>query len=139
MQIGDLSQQVDVSRQTIRYYERIGLLPEPERAANGYRIYTQDDVECLRFIRSIRALSFSLDNIQAILDLRDRGTAPCTHVMGLIREKVSAVDDRIRELERLRAELTRLHQAALQMSEDMPMKNRVCDLIKSLDDTRGPT
>lgn len=133
-QIGELSAISEVSTQTIRYYERAGVLPEPERAPNGYRIYDQDDVDRLRFVRSARALDFSLDDIQEILELRDQGTAPCTYVMGLMEEQVSAIDDRIRELERLRAELKRLHEAGLQMPDDVRMKECVCHLIESRDD-----
>ncbi len=133
-QIGELSEISDVSTQTIRYYERAGVLPQPERARNGYRIYDQDDVERLRFVRSARALDFSLDDIQEILELRDQGTAPCTYVMGLMEEQISAIDDRLRELERLRDELRRLHKAGLQMPEDVRMKECVCHLIETRDD-----
>lgn len=134
LQIGELSEQTDVSSQTIRYYERIGVLPKPERADNGYQLYNQDDINRLRFIRSARALDSSLDDIQEILDLRDRGTAPCTYVMGLMDEQISAIDDRIRELERLRDELKRLHHAGLQMPEDVRMNDCVCHLIEARGD-----
>lgn len=133
-QIGELSEKAEVTTQTIRYYERAGVLPEPQRARNGYRIYDEDDVERLRFVRSARALDFSLDDIQEILELRDQGTAPCTYVMGLMNGQISAIDDRIRELERLRAELKRLHEAGLQMPEDVRMKGCVCHLIETRDD-----
>lgn len=131
LQIGRLSNETQVSAQTIRYYERIGVLPEPERADNGYRLYGRDDVERLRFIRSARALDFSLEDIQEILELRDRGTAPCRYVMGLMDEQISAIEDRIRELERLRDELKMLHQVGLAMPEDVQMKNCVCHLIEA--------
>ena len=61
LKIGELSSQTGISTEAIRYYERIGLLPEPERAENGYRLYGEEDVERLRFIRSARSLDFSLD------------------------------------------------------------------------------
>jgi DNA-binding transcriptional MerR regulator len=92
-QIGELSENSEVPSQTIRYYERAGVLPEPERARNGYRIYDEEDVERLRFVRSARALDFSLDDIQEILELRDEGAAPCTYVMGLMDEQIKAIDD----------------------------------------------
>lgn len=87
LQIGELSERVDVSAQTIRYYERIGVLPEPERAANDYRVYGEEDVSRLRFVRRARALNFSLDDIEEILDLRDQGAALCTSVKGLLENK----------------------------------------------------
>lgn len=139
LKIGELSEITDVSTQTIRYYERVGVLPEPERAENGYRRYDQTDVARLRFVRSARALDFSLDDIEEILDLRDQGTAPCSYVMGLMDERISVIDDRIRELERLRDELTRLHQAGIQMPEDVRMKECVCHLIETRSDEAGET
>lgn len=139
LKIGELSEITDVSTQTIRYYERVGVLPEPERAENGYRRYDQTDVARLRFVRSARALDFSLDDIEEILDLRDQGTAPCSYVMGLMDERISVIDDRIRELERLREELTRLHQAGIQMPEDVRMKECVCHLIETRSDEAGET
>lgn len=137
LQIGDLSEQTGTSPQTIRYYERIGVLPEPERRVNSYRVYGPDDVDRLRFVRGARALDFTLDDIEEILDLRDRGTAPCAHVMRLMDEKISAIDERIRALERLRKELTRLHRTGLQMPEDVRMKECVCHLIETRDDLNG--
>lgn len=139
LKIGELSEITDVSTQTIRYYERVGVLPEPERAENGYRRYDQTDVARLRFVRSARALDFSLDDIEEILDLRDQGTAPCSYIMGLMDERISVIDDRIRELERLRDELTRLHQAGIQMPEDVRMKECVCHLIETRSDEAGET
>ncbi|HLC02245.1 MAG TPA: heavy metal-responsive transcriptional regulator [Anaerolineales bacterium] len=131
LKIGELSERAGLPAQTVRYYERVGLLPKPERAPNGYRLYHQQDVQRLNFIRSARALDFSLDDIQEILDLRDRGSAPCRVVMGLMARQIEAIDDRIRELERLRAELTRLHKAGLGMPDDVRMKACVCHLIES--------
>lgn len=138
MQIGELSDRTDTSTQTIRYYERIGLLPEPDRAENGYRLYEKEDVDRLRFIRSARALDFSLDDIEEILDLRDRGTAPCTYVMDLMDEQISVIDDRIRQLKRLRDELVQLHQAGLQMPEDVRMKECICHLIETREGAQTP-
>ena len=134
LKIGELSATADVPSQTIRYYERVGVLPEPARADNGYRLYGESDVERLRFVRSARALDFSLDDIQEILDLRDRGTAPCSFVMGLMEDQIGAIDDRIHELERLRDELERLHKTGLRMPEDVRMKNCVCHLIEAFGD-----
>jgi DNA-binding transcriptional MerR regulator len=131
LHIGDLSHRTGVSAQTIRYYESIGVLPEPDRADNGYRLYDQEDVERLRFIRSARALDFALDDIQEILDLRDQGTAPCRYVMALMQEQVALIDNRMRALERLRDELIRLHKRGLQMPEDVRMKDCVCHLIEA--------
>ena len=131
LNIGKVSEQAGLPAQTIRYYESVGLLPAPRRAPNGYRVYERDDVRRLHFIRSARALDFSLDDIQEILDLRDRGTAPCRVVMGLMERQIDAIDGRINELKRLRTELTRLHRAGLRMPDDVRMKACVCHLIET--------
>ena len=138
LRIGELSQKVDLPTQTIRYYERMRLLPKPRRALNGYRHYDHADVQRLRFIRSARALNFSLDDIHEILELRDRGTAPCRVAMDLMSNQISAIDRRIRELGHLRAELRRLHGLGRRMPEDVRMKACVCHLIEtSADESAG--
>jgi len=130
LSIGELSAQVGLPAQTIRYYERVGLLPPPQRAANRYRRYELQDSQRLRFIRGARALDFSLDEIREILDLRDRGIAPCRVLMGQMARQIEAIADRIKELERLRGELTRLHARGRSMPEDVQMKACVCHLIE---------
>jgi DNA-binding transcriptional MerR regulator len=131
MQIGELGEAIGLPTQTIRYYERMGLLPKPQRASNGYRGYAEPDVRRLRFIHSARVLEFSLDDIKEILDLRDRGKAPCRVVMALMDQQITAIDRRIKELRQLKAELTRLHQQGRQMPEDVLMKKCVCHLIET--------
>src|SRR5258708_12047049 len=84
-QIGGLSKHADVPEKTIRYYEEIGLLPPARRSANSYRVYDEADVERLRFIRSARALVFTLQEIAQILAARDRNEPPCHHVMELLQ------------------------------------------------------
>ena len=77
--IGEVSAQTGQSTKTIRYYEEINLTPSAERTANGYRIYSEEDVDRLRFIRSARALDFSLEDIEEILAFRDREEPPCRY------------------------------------------------------------
>lgn len=131
LSIGELSKKVDVPTQTIRYYERMRLLPKPRRGPNGYRHYDKPDLERLRFIRSARALGFSLGDVQEVLDLRDRGVAPCRVAMDLMARQIDTIDQRIRELEQLRAELKRLHRLGRRMPEDVLMKECVCHLIET--------
>lgn len=83
MQIGELARRVDVSTKTIRYYEDIGVLPQPERAPNGYRDYGEDAVDRLRFIRDAQATGLTLTEIASILDMRNHGLGTCHHVVDL--------------------------------------------------------
>ena len=129
--IGELSRRTGVSTQTIRYYERIELLPDPRRAENSYRVYNDTDVERLQFVSRARQLDFSLDDIAEILAFRERNEAPCSVVMAVMAQQVDEIDRRIADLIRLREELAQLHRIGLTMPEDIEMKHCVCHLIKS--------
>ncbi len=91
-----------------------------------------DDVERLRFIRSARALEFSLTEIKEILDFREEGEAPCTHIAKLIPGKLSEIDSKITELRRLRKELGQLSTKADELSEKfIATEGCICHLIES--------
>jgi MerR family copper efflux transcriptional regulator len=98
--------------------------------ANGYRIYNDDVLDRLRFIRGARALDFFLKDIEEILAFRDRGEPPCRYVMGLMQEQIDEISQRIRELEGLREELRRLHVIWQALPEDVQMKACICHAIK---------
>jgi DNA-binding transcriptional MerR regulator len=129
-QIGELSHRTGVSAKTIRYYEDVGLLSPARRDDNRYRLYDQQHVERLRFIKSARALGFSLQEIAQILAARDRHEPPCSHVMALIQSHIDEIEIRIRELEQLKRDLTDLHEAGQGLPEDIHMRACVCHLIQ---------
>lgn len=108
MLIGELAETVGLDRQTIRFYERQGLLPEPRRAVNGYRTYDTSSITRVLFIRSAQTAGLTLAEIASVIELRDHGTAPCTHVTALLGSKLDAVRTRQAELVALEAELERL-------------------------------
>ncbi len=108
MQIGQLAAQFDLNTKTIRYYESVGLLPDPPRNESGYRQYDTDDVDRLGFIRRAQQLGLSLDDIREILSFRDDGQAPCGHVVTLLQRNAHDLDRRISQLQALRDELDRL-------------------------------
>lgn len=137
LQIGALSDQTGVPARTIRYYERIGLLAPASRGENRYRLYEAKDAERLRFIRSARALDFSLQEIAQVLAARDRHEPPCGHVMDLIQSHIDEVERRIQELEALRSELTNLYEAGQGLPEDVHMRSCVCHLIRISDSGKG--
>ena len=129
--IGELSQQTGVSTQTIRYYERINLLPVPKRAENSYREYDAGDVDRLQFVSRARQLDFALVDIAEILAFRDQKEPPCQYVMNVMVQQISAIEERVADLQRLRDELATLHRAGLTMPEDIEMKQCVCHLIQT--------
>jgi len=105
MLIGELADTAGLPSQTIRFYEHRGLLPKPERGANGYRIYDQSTHTRLSFIQSAQAAGLTLAEIGSIIDLRADGNVPCTHVASLIDSKLADVRTRIKSLAVLEAEL----------------------------------
>lgn len=134
MLISELGKRLNVNPRTIRYYEEIGLLPEPARTASGYRIYAEKDAERLGFILRAKALDFSLEEIREILALRERGEAPCPYVLHQIEAKMAEVDRKIEQLRRLRAELERLREEAAALpAEEIAAKGRICHLIENRD------
>ncbi len=136
-QIKELSERINLPAKTIRYYEDIGLLPAARRGENRYRLYAEKDVERLRFIKSARALDFSLQEIAQILAARDRHEPPCSHVMELIQGHIDEIENRIRELEELRRDLTSLYKAGQGLPEDVHMRSCVCHLIQISGSKKG--
>jgi len=108
MLIGELAEAVGVKSQTIRFYEREGLLPQPQRASNGYRNYTDASVSRALFIRSAQSAGLTLAEIGSVIGVRDDGDAPCTHVMALLGSKLASVRARQIELAALETELEHL-------------------------------
>lgn len=135
MRIGELADAVGVNPKTIRYYESIGLLPPPARNPGGDRVYDQDDVARLAFIRRARQLELALDEIGEILALRDRHHRPCDYVLAVAQRHLAELDDRIASMQRARDELSVLVDRA----ERLPaVTGRYCHLIEGhAEDRRG--
>lgn len=106
--IGELSRRTGVHIETIRYYEREGVLPKAERAANGRRVYGSEDVQRLAFLRHARDLGFDLAAVQSLLALQERPEASCEGALRLAAEQLAAVESRISRLTALREELARM-------------------------------
>lgn len=130
MRIGDIGHKVGVDPPTIRYYESVGVLPEPDRTPSGYRRYSAADVERLRFVTLARSLGLGLDDIREILGLRDRGEAPCGYVRDVLDRQVDAVAERIDQLEALSAELRRLQRVARTLPDIGSNDPCVCHILQ---------
>ena len=107
MKIGEAAATSGCHIETIRYYERAGLLPRPARTPSGYRTYTDLEVQRLRFITRGRELGFGLDEIRSLLALADDATLSCGDVDRLARHHLDEIRARIRELTRMAKELER--------------------------------
>lgn len=106
--IGRLAQRSGISAETIRYYERIGLLPRPDRLPSGYRVYRKADVRRLAFIQRAKALGFTLAEIGELLALSEDETVECGVIRAQARAKIAEIDRRIADLARMRDALEEL-------------------------------
>lgn len=111
MKIGDLSREYGVPVETIRYYEREKLLPQPGRSVSNYRVYGAAHADRLRFIVNCRALDMTLDEIRALLGYHDTPSGDCNEVTRLLDEHIGHVSQRITELHRLEKQLRGLRRA----------------------------
>jgi DNA-binding transcriptional MerR regulator len=109
--IGDLARATGVKITTIRFYESIGLMPEPARTAAGRRVYGEPHRRRLNFVRHARDLGFEVDAIRELLTLSDRPEQSCARVDAIARQHLADVEERIARLELLRTELARMVKA----------------------------
>ena len=107
MKISEAAESSGCHQETIRYYERIGLMPAPSRTSSGYREYRQDEVDRLRFITRSRELGFSLDEIRSLLRMENDPSLSCSEIDGIAREHLADIRGKIRELNRIARELDR--------------------------------
>lgn len=118
MKIGELAKLTNAQVETIRYYEREGLLPAPARTDGNYRLYTQAHVERLTFIRNCRSLDMTLEEIRSLLSLRDSPQDQCESVNTLIDEHIEHVSARIASLQGLQTQLLDLRQRCSDSTQD---------------------
>ena len=127
MKIGELAKQTGCPVETIRYYEREGLLTPTARTEGNYRIYTEADVERLSFIRDCRSLDMTLDEIDKLLSFRDAPERYCTDVNELLDEHIGHVAQRIAELRLLEQKLGKLRRLCKKTQ-----KAKHCGILKRL-------
>ncbi len=136
MLIGELAESVGLPSQTIRFYEHEGLLPPARRQTNGYRVYDDTTLNRLGFIRAAQAAGLTLSEIRSIVDLRDDGDAPCTHVTALLHTKLDDVRVRRQELDTLASELEHLLTRSQRLDPVNCTETDICHILTETD--RGP-
>jgi len=106
MTVSALASQAGLNLETVRFYEKQRLMPKPERTPGGHRLYTEQDVQRLKFIQRAKAVGFTLKEIRVLARLREeQPTASCDEAMDLARSKVSEIDQKLRDLADMRAAL----------------------------------
>lgn len=123
---GELAKRTGCNLETIRYYEKIGLLPEPARNSNGYRVYDETHAGCLHFILRGRELGFGIEEIRGLLELVEGGNQTCAEVKARTEQHLTSVRAKIADLQRIEAVLSR---TAAQCSGDLVPE---CPIIETL-------
>ncbi|WP_193667540.1 heavy metal-responsive transcriptional regulator [Nocardioides salarius] len=131
MRIGDVAEAAGVPAQTIRFYERRGLLPQPERGPNGYRDYDESVLARLAFIRSGQAAGLTLVELGSVLDQRREGAVPCAHVQSLLLAKLDEIRARQRELVTMAEELEGLIARSERLDPADCTNTQVCHILAS--------
>lgn len=132
MKIGELAQKAGCQVETVRYYEREGLLPAPARSEGNYRLYGAQHLERLVFIRNCRTLDMTLEEIQRLLALRDLPHESCAGINSLVDEHIEHVEARISSLMALREQLTELRDRC-----NGPQEAEDCGILRQLNVSGG--
>jgi MerR family mercuric resistance operon transcriptional regulator len=135
MKTGELAEQAGVNIQTVRFYERRGILPKPSRTPSGYRVYSADAVRLIRFIKRAQELGFTLDEVEDLLRLRNNRRSSCATVKSAGQVKMAAVEAKIASLQAIKRAL-----AVLLASCERNDRERECPILEALEapDERPP-
>lgn len=128
MTIGQVAEQAGVGIETVRFYEREGVLAKPARSASGYRLYDADVVARLQFVRRAKELGFTLNEVKELLSLRIGPTTSCGEVRAKAEVKIADIEDKIRILQRTKKALLRLTQECSQK-----VGGSECPILDTLD------
>ena len=133
LKTGELADRAEVNLQTIRYYERVGLLPKPKRTESGYRLYTEDDLDLVLFIKNAKYLGFSLEKIKQLIKLKDDTRAKGKAVKEIVEEEVLEIEAKMDSLKVLKRYLSSLNATC-----SGEMSTAACPIIDSLKKGKRP-
>lgn len=136
LRVSELAGMVGVAADTVRYYERAGLLPPPARTAGGYRAYDADAVDRLRFIQGAQRLGLRLRDIADLLAIRDTGVCPCEPAEQLLRRRLAELDAELARLAALRAEMVAMVEALPSAQCPPPSPGTWCPPVPEGGDSR---
>jgi DNA-binding transcriptional MerR regulator len=128
LKIGELAKRASVCAKAIRFYEAKGVLPSPSRSENGYRLYSPETADVLRFIKQAQGLGLTLEEIKEIMVIRQGGRPPCRHAYQLLRKKATELDRKLADLLALRR---RIRQSLAAWGRRPVEKGVVCPHIES--------
>ena len=128
MRIGQLAKETGLNVQSIRFYEREGLLPSVDRSSSGYRIYQKDSIQRIQFIKHAQEVGFSLKEISELLSLKVNPDGSCHMVQQIAAEKLKQLDERLESIERMKLTLSSMMEMC---GEGLPA--RACPILEALD------
>lgn len=116
--VSKLAERVGASADTLRYYERIGLLPPAERSPSGYRLYGEDAITRMQFIKGAQRLGLRLEEIGELVHIREQGLCPCGHTRHLLTDRLAQLDSELEALGELRKQITAMLDQGLAQPDD---------------------
>ncbi len=129
--IHELSEQLDITVKSIRYYEKVGILKPQRNTTNNYRVYSDKDLKKLEFVKRARAMNLSVDEIKQIMKIKEDGYFPCNKVLTLLKLKISELDKHIQEMIDFRNHL--IEQVdSFEANLELGKKGEVCGWIENL-------
>lgn len=133
IQIGVLSKRTGLSVDTIRFYERQRLLQLPRRSDGGFRLFREEDIAALQFIKSAQELGFSLDEVRELLQLRDDAAKACPKMERLLRAKLTSVDNKIAALRGIESELrSALRKCTGVLNNSRGLRAQTCPVLDEI-------
>ncbi|QDT52744.1 Mercuric resistance operon regulatory protein [Caulifigura coniformis] len=130
--ISQLAQAADIPTTTVRYYERVGLVEPEDRTVGNYRLYSEESLRKLKFIRAAQAIGFTLDDVKALLSTPNNTAASCREVQSRIENRLAEVDQRLKDLRHVQ----RVLKASLEKCKDTEQAD-CCHVIETLRETSG--
>lgn len=131
--IGEAARLLGVNPKTIRYYESIGILPDPKRTQSRYRLYGKGDIERLKFIKKAKKLGFSLKQIVHIIKIKEKGEIPCKHVREMLKNKIKDIDEMMVSLKDLKKKLDGYYKKMLLKPKNPGI---ICGCIEEVEEER---
>jgi MerR family transcriptional regulator, copper efflux regulator len=133
LKVGAIAKAAGVGVQTLHYYERLGLLPKPQRSMANYRLYSSDAIRRVKFIKKAQAIGLTLEETKQILDLKEHGLAPCRKVAELGEKHLQEIETRLRQLRKYRrALMAALNDWQHENATERECAGEFCDLIERL-------
>ncbi len=134
--IGKVASAAGIGVQTVRYYERLGLIQPPQRSESGYRVYPPEILGRLRFIRQAQAVGFRLGEIREILRIKYAGQSPCNCVRDMLQQKLKDVEEQLAALASFRRQLRRTLKRARTLPRLPHRASAICPLIENISPIR---